>query len=663
MKVLFTDIICNIAELFHKSAALNYILPIIIFFFTFSALGQGSFTKDQIEEFKKKYKSLDFIYLKKDLEIIPYKSDTDDFRLKLNFSEVILILSPKGSESFLDQTIEYSDAIQLHGAKSKLRSESGKTQKAILSSEVQTISSNFVFYDGEKSRELNFEDVAVGDIIETSYSLIYENGALPIRHFFGGFAPIVSSNVELQEPDWVEFDKQFYNDKGMITESKKQHGNVTYSVFTFTGTPYTHVFEPDAPSFLSLVPHIIFQVKECNINDKQFGLPDLSALQKIYLSYLDNVISDTSFSDLRTITLEITKELNSDSEKVKAIYYWVQNHIQYVAFEEGISGVRPRLGKNTFNKRYGDCKDMAVLIYGMAKSIGIRIQIAWTGTRDLPYTYEKSHNQFVDNHMIATFQDNDRKYFLDATSDFQPFDLPTSFIQGKEALIFDDKSNSFLVERIPVIGSLMNCIKDSTILTIADDFVVGSKKKEVGGYNKIAYFHLFNEPDLLEKNKRKLTGYFFNNENVSRKVDFVRVKVNERDSISKVELVFREKLSKLDSNTVLLNVFTGNLPLDQLKLKNRKLPLEIDYKTTSVSLTKVIIPSDYSVTKLPENKVIDKDGISYQINYEFFNGELKQLVIVELTKLNYSIEEVEVLEKTISELTKQLSKPLVLIRK
>lgn len=634
-----------------------------MFFFTFSALGQGSFTKDQIEGFKEQYKSSDFIYLKKDLEIVPYKSDADDFRLKLNFSEVILILSPKGSEFFLDQTIEYSNAVQLQGAKSKLRSESGKTQKAILSDEIQTISSNFVFYDGEKSRELNFEHVSVGDIIETSYSMVYKNGALPIRHFFGGFAPIVSSKLELQEPDWVEFDKQFYNDKGMITENKEQRGNTTHSVFTFTGTPYAHVFESDAPSFLSLVPHIIFQVKKCTINDKQFGLPDLAALQKLYVSYLDNIVSDTSFSDLRTITLEITKPLNSDFEKVKAIYYWVQDHIQYVAFEEGISGFKPRLSKNTFNKKYGDCKDMAVLIYGMAKSIGIRIQIAWIGTRDLPYTYEKSHNQFVDNHMIATFQDNDKRYFLDATSNFQPFDLPTSFIQGKEALIFDDKSNSFLVERVPVIGSKENCITDSTTLTIANDIVVGSKKNEVAGYNKIAYFHLFNEPDLLEKNKKKLTGYFFNNENASREVDFVRVNVNERDSVSEVELVFREKLSKLDSNTVLLNVFTGNLPLDESKLKNRKLPLEIDYKTTFISSTKVIIPSDYSVSKLTEDKVIDKDGVSYQINYEFFNGELKQLVTVELSKLHYTKEEVEVLEKTISELTKQLNKPLVLIKK
>lgn len=641
---------------------LNYLLPILLFF-TFNVFGQNQFTKIQLEEFKEKYKDYDFIYLKKDLEIIPFKSKSSDFCLRLNYDEKILILSPNGCEHFLKQPIEYSKGIQLTGAKSKSRSTYGKSQKAILSYEIQNISSSYVFYDGEKSKELKFENISVGDVIETSYSLVYEDGMIPVRYFFAEFAPVISSKVKLMNVEWVEFEKQLYNDNGLIQENKEQIGKNVYSVFSFTGNPYKHIFEFDSPSFVSLAPHIIFQVKECRINNKQIGLPDLASLQNLYRNYLNNVISDTSFRDLRVTTSEITKGLANDLEKMKAIYYWIQDNIHYLAFEEGLSGFRPRLAINTMNKKYGDCKDMAALLYGMAKSIGIEAQISWIGTRELPYNYEQTHNQYVDNHMIVTFIYQNKYYFLDATSDFQPFDLPTSFIQGKEALIFDDKSTSFSIEKVPIVSSFKNCISDSVVIVIEDSFEIGSKKRFIQGYDKISYHHLFSETDNLDKNIKKHANYFFRKENSSREIIFNKVKVNDRDSISEIELAFREKVSKIDNNRILLDVFTSRFPLDFMMLKNRQLPLELDYKYKFTSLTKVVIPIDYSISKIPENKSVTMDGINYQINYEFLNGALNQSVTIELDKLSYSKEEVGVLYKTISELSTQLNKPLILIKK
>jgi hypothetical protein len=59
---------------------------------------------------------------------------------------------------------------------------------------------------------------------------------------------------------------------------------------------------------------------------------------------------------------EITTGITDKNEQVKPIYYWVQDHIKYIAFKEGIAVLQTNLPQNVCNKRYGGCKGMAILL-------------------------------------------------------------------------------------------------------------------------------------------------------------------------------------------------------------------------------------------------------------------------------------------------------------
>ena len=99
---------------------------------------------------------------------------------------------------------------------------------------------------------------------------------------------------------------------------------------------------------------------------------------------------------------------------------------------------------------------MANLIVNMLKLAGVKAYHTWIGTRDLPYKYSKVPTPLVDNHMIATYISADKQYyFLDATSDHTPFGLPSSMIQGKEALIGLDPTH-YEVKMIPEIAKEKN---------------------------------------------------------------------------------------------------------------------------------------------------------------------------------------------------------------
>ena len=124
----------------------------------------------------------------------------------------------------------------------------------------------------------------------------------------------------------------------------------------------------------------------------------------------------------------------------------------------------------------GDCKDMASTITGLLEYAGINSYLTWIGTNDIPYTYEELPTPNVDNHMIATYiDDEDNYYFLDATGRYSNFDIPSSFIQGKEALIRKNK-NEFEVITVPTVAPDQNKISEKIYLNIVDNNLIGHSK-------------------------------------------------------------------------------------------------------------------------------------------------------------------------------------------
>ena len=45
--------------------------------------------------------------------------------------------------------------------------------------------------------------------------------------------------------------------------------------------------------------------------------------------------------ELKAKVTELTKGKTTDIEKVKSIFYWVQDNIRYIAFEDGLAGFIP----------------------------------------------------------------------------------------------------------------------------------------------------------------------------------------------------------------------------------------------------------------------------------------------------------------------------------
>ena len=69
---------------------------------------------------------------------------------------------------------------------------------------------------------------------------------------------------------------------------------------------------------------------------------------------------------------ELVAGCETDFEKIKAVYNYVVSDIRYVAWEFGVHGFKPYRANQIFDRKFGDCKDKAILINTMLSYLGIK---------------------------------------------------------------------------------------------------------------------------------------------------------------------------------------------------------------------------------------------------------------------------------------------------
>src|SRR6185436_1522859 len=155
-------------------------------------------------------------------------------------------------------------------------------------------------------------------------------------------------------------------------------------------------------------------------------------LYKWYASMITLV--NNKSDDVRQKALKLVEGKKTDMDKIKSIFYWVQDNIRYVAFENGIMGFKPASAGTVYKNKYGDCKGMANLLCEMLKTVGFDARLTWLGTNDIPYDFS-TPALCINNHMICTVVLNGKNYFLDATEDYIAFNDYANRIQGRPVMI------------------------------------------------------------------------------------------------------------------------------------------------------------------------------------------------------------------------------------
>ncbi|WP_315821978.1 transglutaminase-like domain-containing protein [Paraflavitalea speifideaquila] len=272
-----------------------------------------------------------------------------------------------------------------------------------------------------------------GNVARISVRKEYSDAKYLTRLFFHASYPIQEQVFEFKVPDWLSIDFKPFNFDGYKVDKKQtQKGGYTTYVFTLKDLQAnSSEFKQIGRAYTD--PHIVIQVK--SFENKGELLQGFDKTSDVY-NWNNRLykMANNEPEKLKATLSKITAGITNDQDKIKAIYYWVQDKIRYIAYEDGYSGYIPASVQDVLTNKYGDCKGMANLLTELLKLAGYDAHFTWIGTRQLPYP-QSIPALCANNHAITTLYYKGKEYFLDATEKYVPFGENAYRIQGKEAMV------------------------------------------------------------------------------------------------------------------------------------------------------------------------------------------------------------------------------------
>lgn len=472
------------------------------------------------------------------------------------------------------------------------------------------------FYDDNKLRLFEYPDLIKGSKKYLNYKYEIKEPAL-----IGSFRFSNAYNTELAElkitaDKDIEIGYVLFNVDTFSIDFKEEVAKNGKRTYTWTCKNLDKIeSDNNAPNIKYFTPHILYYVKSYAKDGKQVALlSGVAGLHKYYLHFLDSINQDES-APLKELVSQIIDENDTELDKVKTIYQWVQNNIRYIAFEAGYGGFIPRQASYVYKKRFGDCKDMASIIHEMLKYAGIESHWTWIGSRSLPYRYSEIATPAVDNHMINTYIADDSLYFLDGTSSDTPFGIPTSFIQGKEALIHINE-DSFLVAEVPIIAAERNLVNDTTHLRIEDNLIKGASSIYYHAYHRNKIINYLSDTEGDNRSKR-VKAYTEKGSNKYNLISFKELNKSNKDlpyGLS-FEFTIPDLFISVDDK-IYVNLNLEKSYSDYKLDKDRKVAFEMDFKQYFKNYTTLEIPEGYRLDYLPEDYAFENELFSYHTSYE-----------------------------------------------
>ncbi|NQX90780.1 MAG: hypothetical protein HRT74_01305 [Flavobacteriales bacterium] len=354
------------------------------------------------------------------------------------------------------------------------------------------------------------------------------------------------------------------------------------------------------------------------------------------------------------------KDCTTDLEKVQSIYRWTQDNIKYIAFEKGLGGFIPRSGAVVCEKRYGDCKDMASIIHEMTSLVGVETSLVWIGSRDIPYTYEELSTPSVDNHMIAAYKHENDWIFLDATGSDQYFGQPTSFIQGKQALI-RISDEEYELATVPVAKPSENTVHLDANFSIEDGTLKGDGEYAFTGYYSVSLNGMYEYLDHEDKDDFLKEYLSFGNNKCKIEDPTLEQKEDLRGVNCGIGIELPDYALEVEDELIInLNV---EKPYSGSSLeKDRELPLEFEYLSTYSNEIALDIPEGYELSFVPENFDLDNELFKCFFTYEVKDNKVIFSHSAELKELILYPEHFELWNSTMKTVKKEYKKALVLKR-
>jgi len=360
--------------------------------------------------------------------------------------------------------------------------------------------------------------------------------------------------------------------------------------------PVTYVWESYQPDYRKFLPTAL-------ISDKR------AKWGKEAQKYMAMIEEKLGISDeMKSLANKITKGYSTTDEKISALSHYIQENITYKAIEFGRRGLIPNTGNEIVKLGYGDCKDHSVLLYVLAKALGLDVELMLVNNGSTITEKHPSIDQF--NHMIAYCSECSNQ-FIDLTDkDISASTLTPRGLGGEIGLLL--LGNESRLEQIPPFSENDNEITSNRRVEIKEDgSIYVGEKLTIEGY-MAGFFR-----NVLKQNE------------TANYINVIQEQLSKEEKLSNVEKV---SIKNVDSHSgpleidmeysvdsvfvVTGDIMAGSIPnvwerfyIGMTPDNNRETPFSIFYPLIFNSKIDVISPDKYMIIANKGNdKHVDQEG-------------------------------------------------------
>ncbi len=284
------------------------------------------------------------------------------------------------------------------------------------------------FYGKGKNVSFTIPNVEEGSIIELVYVNEYyapeDPNLLRVNYYFQGDEPSKFDRLDVEIPKerrlyYISQHLDDYYKTNFVTNIEgspippSEVENPTEAKITETDSSRIYSWqmediepfmgEPDMPDKADVVPRVEagFYPNFDYFNEKY---------SQLYLEHMK------ATPELDSLAWAVVGEAKTDKEKTEKLYHWVQRNIRYISIKGALASSKAgHYAQITYDNRYGDCTDKAVLFATLLRIVGVEAYPISLRTNDEGFVDRGVFPSLRTNHCINEVWWDGEPHVLDAT--------------------------------------------------------------------------------------------------------------------------------------------------------------------------------------------------------------------------------------------------------
>jgi len=447
----------------------------------------------------------------------------------------------------------------------------------------------------ERSRSIFFRGMQPGSTLVLQYRLDVPPKGYLSRYYTEtwSFQGVGDQRAEGTYILWAPLSTKLHEHRvGELSRTEERRGDQLRIVWQRLDAPPL-VHEPGMPT-----------VNELAVNIHLSTVPDWRTWLSWEQALLEGVFRDSP--ELDQVAKKLGEGAPDAQEKVKRVHAYVMEEIRYQQdYESFIAGVKPHPAPMVLERRYGDCKDKAVLFIELAKKLGVDAHFALVRTRDAgPVKQDVPMQQF--NHAIVYVPAQpglETGRFYDPTAELLDLDAVRADDVGTTSLVFDPKTNEHTWRDIPYQAPEAN--RETTKLALALDDkggAAGTLTLEAVGRGGSGLRRTARNAEVFAQLTQRLASHLLPNAS-TQNAKGVEVEDLRKPAVVTMD-VSTATLARLEGDTLRVKLPSDANPRQTFALAQRRHPLVLGTPQQSVVQLELTLPAGYQVKKLPASGTV-----------------------------------------------------------